>query len=254
MGAGHAHPLYLDGASPLHRLPAEVKIVCAVVFVFAVVATPREAFWAFAGYLAVLIVIWRIAGIALTWIGPRMLIELPFVTLAVLLPFAEGGARVTVAGLSLSVAGLYAAWGILVKGTLGVLVSLTLAATTPARDLPSGLARLRVPAMLTTIVVLMLRYLDLLTAEVERMRTARLSRGDDPRTFRQIGATARGVGGLFVRSYERGERVHLAMLSRGFTGSVPTIGAPPATAAAWRAGLVPAVCAVGICLTTWVLR
>ena len=107
--------------------------------------------------------------------------------------------------------------------------------------------------MLTTIVVLMLRYLDLLTAEVERMRTARLSRGDDPRTFRQIGATARGVGGLFVRSYERGERVHLAMLSRGFTGSVPTIG-PPATAAAWRAGLVPAVCAVGICLTAWVLR
>src|SRR6476620_7981517 len=113
VGAGHAHPLYLDGTAPVHRLPAEVGIVCAVVFVFAVVATPREAFWAFAGYLAILIVIWRIAGIALTWIGPRMLIELPFVTLALLLPFAEGGARVTVLGLSLSVAGLYAAWGIL---------------------------------------------------------------------------------------------------------------------------------------------
>jgi cobalt/nickel transport system permease protein len=254
VGAGHAHPLYLAGASPVHRLPAEIKIVCAVAFVFAVVATPREVFWAFAAYLVILIVLWRIAGISTGWIAPRMLIELPFVTLAVLLPFAEGGARVTALGLSLSIPGLYAAWGILVKGTLGVLVSLTLAATTPARDLPLSLARLRVPAMLTTIVVLMLRYLDLLTAEVERMRTARLSRGDDPRTFRQIGATARGVGGLFVRSYERGERVHLAMLSRGFTGSVPTIGAPPATASMWRRGLAPAAGAVAICLTAWVLR
>ncbi|WP_213576275.1 cobalt ECF transporter T component CbiQ [Rhodococcus sp. USK13] len=254
MSSGHAQPLYLHGTSAVHRLPVEVKIVCAMVTVFAVVATPREAFWAFAVYLAVLAVVWHIAGIALTWLAPRMLIELPFVTLALLLPFAEGGEQTTVLGLSLSVAGLHAAWGILVKGTLGVLVSLTLAATTPARDLPVGLAHLHVPAMFTTIVVLMLRYLDLLTSEVARMRTARLSRGDDPRTLRQIGATAQGVGGLFVRSYERGERVHLAMLSRGFTGAVPTVGAPPASAAAWSAGLVPAVCAAGICLAAWTLR
>lgn len=253
MGAGHAHPLYLEGRSPVHRLPPEVKIVCAVVVVFAVVATPREVFWSFGVYLLVLMVVWRVAGITLGWIAPRMLIEVPFVTLAVLLPFAEGGDRVSVLGVSLSLDGLYAGWAILVKGTLGVLISLTLAATTPARDLPAGLAHLRVPPMITTIVVLMLRYLDLLTAEAGRMRTARLSRGDDPRTFRQIGATARGVGGLFVRSYERGERVHLAMLSRGFTGAVPTVGAPTVTAATWAAGLTPAFGAVVICLTAWAL-
>ena len=51
------------------------------------------------------------------------------------------------------------------------------------------------------------------------MRRARLSRGHDPRFLWQVGATARGVGALFVRSYERGERVHLAMLSRGFDGA-----------------------------------
>ena len=68
------------------------------------------------------------------------------------------------------------------------------------------------------------------------MHRARISRGDDPRTLHRIGATARGIGGLFVRAYERGERVHLAMLSRGFTGAVPAFG-PPATAMAWAAGL-----------------
>ena len=54
MGAGHAHPLYLPGHSPVHRLPPEVKIVAAVLGTICVVATPREAFGVFAGHLAVL--------------------------------------------------------------------------------------------------------------------------------------------------------------------------------------------------------
>ncbi|AQA25905.1 cobalt ABC transporter, permease protein CbiQ [Rhodococcus sp. MTM3W5.2] len=249
MGAGHAHPLYRADDSPVHRLPVEVKIVAATVGVFAVVATPREQMWAFGLYAIVLLSVWQIARIPLRWIAPRMLIEAPFVVLAVLLPFGEGGERVRWAGLSLSVAGLYAAWGILIKGTLGVLTSLTLAATTRTADLPLGLTRLRVPALVTTVVVLMLRYVDLLAAEANRMRIARISRGDDPRTLRQIGATARGVGGLFLRTYERGERVHLAMASRGFTGAMPDLGAPAATARGWLLGLTPAVGAVAVCLT-----
>ena len=64
----------------------------------------------------------------------------------------------------------------------------------------------------------MLRYVDVIAGEARRMRLARISRGHDPRFLWQAGATARGVGSLFVRSYERGERVHLAMLSRGWTG------------------------------------
>ncbi|MFC7446711.1 cobalt ECF transporter T component CbiQ [Rhodococcus daqingensis] len=249
MGAGHAHPLYREGDSPVHRLPVEVKVVAATVGVFAVVATVREQMWAFGLYAVVLLVVWRVARIPLRWIAPRMLIEAPFVVLAVLLPFGEGGERVRWAGLSLSVAGLYAAWGILIKGTLGVLISLTFAATTRTADLPRGLTRLRAPAMVTTIVVLMLRYMDLLAAEANRMRIARVSRGDDPRTLRQAGATARGVGGLFLRTYERGERVHLAMASRGFTGSMPDLGAPVATARDWLLGLAPAVGAVAVCLS-----
>ena len=76
-----------------------------------------------------------------------MLIEAPFVVLAVLLPFAEGGQRIDVAGLQLSVTGLWAAWGIVVKGTLGVAASLTFAATTSARELPLALSRLACSGM-----------------------------------------------------------------------------------------------------------
>lgn len=258
MGAGHAHPLYRDGTSHVHRLPAEVKIACLVVFVLAVVATPREMFWPYAVYAMILVVVWRVASIPLRWILPRMLIEVPFVVLAVLLPFAEGGPRIEFAGLHLSVAGLYAAWGIVIKGTLGVAASLTFAATTSARELPLGMSRLGAPGMVTSIVVLMIRYVDVLAAEARRMRMARVSRGDSPRALHQAGAVAKGVGALFLRSYERGERVYLAMASRGFDGRVPDLamagGPARAGAADWSTALAPAAVAVGVAVAAWVLR
>lgn len=252
------HPLYLDRPSPVHRAPAEVKIVALVVFVFAVVATPREMFWPYASYAAIVVAGWRTARIPPRWIAPRMLIEAPFVVLALLLPFAAGGGRVEIAGVSLSVTGLYAAWGILAKGTLGVAASLTVAATTSAREVPLALSRLGVPALITSMLVLMLRYLDLLAGEANRMRLARLSRGDSPRALHQATAVARSVGVLFVRSYERGERVYAAMLSRGFDGRAPelaTVGAVGAAGATqWVVALTPAVAAVAVSASAWLLR
>ncbi|ANI39385.1 cobalt ECF transporter T component CbiQ [Mycolicibacterium vaccae] len=258
MGGGHAHPLYRDGASPIHRAPAEVKIVSLVVFVLAVVATPRELFWPFGLYALIIVGVWWAARIPPAWILPRMLIEAPFVVLAVLLPFAEGGERVSVAGLELSVTGLYAAWGIVVKGTLGVAASLTVAATTTARELPIALSRLHVPAVFVSVLTLMVRYIDVLSAEARRMRMARISRGDSPRMLHQIGATATSVGTLFLRSYERGERVYLAMLSRGFDGHVPApaVGAGCAAAATprqWTVALLPAAAATTVAAAAWVL-
>ncbi len=256
MGAGHSHPLYRHGHSAVHRLPAEVKVVALVIFVLAVVATPREMFWPFGVYALIILVVWHVAQIPLGWIAPRMLIEAPFLVLAVLLPFAEGGQRVEIAGLHLSVTGLYAAWGIVIKGTLGVAASLTLAATTAAGELPLALSRLGVPGLITSMIVLMIRYIDLLSAEASRMRMARISRGDSPRALHQVGAIARSVGSLFLRSYERGERVYLAMLSRGYDGRVPQLAvgpgsAPPATTRQWALALLPAASAVVVAAWTW---
>ncbi|KUI42471.1 cobalt ABC transporter permease [Mycobacterium sp. IS-1590] len=257
MGAG-AHPLYRHDESVVHRAPAEVKVVCLLVFVLAVVATPREMFWPFAVYAVIVVGVWRLARIPLRWVLPRMLIEAPFLVLAVLLPFAEGGDRIEVAGLQLSVAGLWAAWGIVVKGTLGVAAALTLAATTSTTELPTALGRLGVPAVATSVLVLMIRYVDLLTAETSRMRMARISRGDSPRVLHQAGAIAKGIGALFLRSYERGERVYVAMLSRGFDGNAPdlaVIGAPPrAVASQWVVVMAPAAAAVAVSVSAWVLR
>lgn len=257
MGSG-AHPLYRHGQSAVHRLPAEVKIVGLLAFVIAVVATPRHTLWPYAGYAVIVLIVWRLAQVPLRWAAPRMLIETPFVVLAVLLPFTGGGARVELAGLSLSVTGLYAAWAIVAKGTLGVAATLALAATTSAAQLPAALSRLGAPAVITSVLVLMIRYVDLLAAEASRMRMARISRGDSPRALHQAGAIAKGIGALFLRSYERGERAYVAMLSRGFDGSAPdlaVIGAPPrALASQWAAVMSPAAAAVAISVLAWVQR
>jgi cobalt/nickel transport system permease protein len=254
MGAGHAHPLHLARDSPVHRLPPQVKIVAAFLGVVCVVATPREAFVVFAGYPVVLGAVWRAARIPAGWILRRAVIELPFVVLAVLLPLTGPDPRLEWLGMSLSEPGLLGAWNILVKGTLGVLTSLTLAATTSMRDLLVGLQRLHAPALVTTIATLMLRYVDVIVAEAGRMRLARVSRGHDPRFLWQAGATARGVGALFVRSYERGERVHLAMLSRGWSGAMPVLStAGLATRRDWTVGLAPVGVAALLAFSGWVI-
>ncbi|MEU9504711.1 cobalt ECF transporter T component CbiQ [Micromonospora sp. NPDC048170] len=255
MGAGHAHVLYRETTSPVHRLPPEAKIAAMVVFTLAVVATPREAFWAFGAYALLVAVVAALARVGPGWLLTRSLIELPFVLFAVALPFLGAGERVDVLGLRLSSDGLFGAWNIVAKGTLGVLASLLLASTTTTRDLIVGLDRLRCPQILTQIATFMLRYLDVLVGEARRMRVARVSRGDDPRFLWQLRGFAAGVGALFLRAFERGERVYLAMLSRGYTGRMPAVWQGPgvATAGQWLLASTVPVLAATVAATAVVL-
>ncbi len=193
-------------------------------FMLLVVATPKDWYAAYAGFLLALVAVIAVSQVPPTYILKRMVVEVPFVVFALLMPFIATGPSVEVLGVSVSSSGLLSAWALLAKGTLGVLASLTLAATTEPRHLLAGLERLRVPQMLVQIMGFMIRYLDVVTDEMRRMRVARESRGFDARNVRHWPILARSAGALFIRSYERGERVHLAMLSRGYTGTMPRTG------------------------------
>ena len=218
MGAGHGHKLHYHGHSALHRAPAHLKVLALLGFVILVVATPRDWFAAYAGFLAVLAGVVAVSGVPPTYLLKRMVVEVPFVVFAVLMPFVATGPRTELLGITVSEAGLMAGGALLAKGTLGVLASLALAAPTEPRDLLDGLERLRLPQQLVQILGFMIRYLDVVTDEMRRMRIARESRGFTARNPRHWPVVARSAGALFIRSYERGERVHLAMLSRGYTG------------------------------------
>ena len=223
MGAGHGHRLHVHGHSVVHRAPAHLKVLALLAFVVLVVATPAGWWAAYAGYLAVLVVVVGVSRVPPTYLLKRVAVEVPFVVFALLLPFAAQGPRTDVLGVAVSSSGLQAGALLLVRSTLGVLASLTLAATTEPQDLLAGLERLRLPRQLVQIMSFMVRYLDVVTGEMQRMRVARESRGFRARDPRHWPVLARSAGALFIRSYERGERVHLAMLSRGYTGTMPPL-------------------------------
>ena len=124
-------------------------------------------------------------------------------------------------GLSLSVEGLWGAWNILAKATIGLLASVVVASTTTMAEFLTGFDRLRVPRAFTSIASFMVRYLDVIADEMRRMRIAWLSRAYDARWLWQAKAIGQTAGALFIRSYERGERVFLAMVSRGYAGEMP---------------------------------
>ncbi|MFG2194337.1 cobalt ECF transporter T component CbiQ [Streptomyces sp. NPDC048639] len=253
MGAGHAHRLYRHGRSPVHRLPAHCKLAAVLGFVLTVVSTPREAVWAFGVYALLLAAVAATARIPPGFLLGRMLIEVPFLAFAVLMPFVAGGPHTEVAGISLSENGLWGAWNILAKGTLGVAASVLLAATTELRELLLGLQRLRMPPLLVQIASFMIRYGDVIADEMRRMRIARASRGFEARGVRHWGVLAKSAGALFIRSYERGERVHLAMVSRGHTGTMPVIDEVTATRAQWSYAAALPVAALAVCLMGWTL-
>ncbi|MGI5161333.1 cobalt ECF transporter T component CbiQ [Microbispora sp. CA-102843] len=245
MSAGHHHPIYRPADTPVHRLPPQCKLAAVVAFAVFVVATPRERFWAFALDALLLAAVAVAARVPAGAIVRRMAIEVPFVLFAVAIPLIGTGERVQVLGLSLSVPGLWAAWNILAKATLGVVASILLAATTEPRMMLLGAERLRLPRLLVQIATFMLRYLDVILEQMRRMRIARESRGFVARDLRQAPVLAKSAGALFIRSYERGERVHLAMLSRGYAGEMPTIRDISATGRDWAmAGMLPCLAAV----------
>ena len=242
MTVGHVHALYRHGHSRLHRLPPHTKIVAVFAFVFAVVATPRQAVWAFATYAAVLAGLAVSARLGARFVGSRMIVEVPFVLVALTLPFFAGGDTVEVAGLALSQEGLWDLWNIVAKATLGLLASIVLAGTTQIPELLRGFDRLRVPRVITAIAGFMVRYLDVVLGEFRRMRVAMQSRAYNPGWIGQVKPFAQGIGALFLRSYERGERVYLAMASRGYAGHMPAVVADAAPLSTWAVVLaVPAV-------------
>jgi cobalt/nickel transport system permease protein len=167
-------------------------------------------------FLAILI-----AKLPIKTVATRSLIEIPFVLFAFLMPFFGTGEKVELFGLSLYEEGLIAGAGIIAKGTLGILTAIVLSSTTTARELLRGLETLRVPTLIIQIATFMLRYMNVVNDEMERMRIARASRGFEATGMRHWKVLANSAGALFIRSYERGERVHLAMVSRGYVGAMP---------------------------------
>ena len=252
MGSRPGLHLHVDGDTALHRLPAQTKIVGLFAFALAVVAVPSPG-WLPLG-LALAIGLGLVVSTRLSWrhVWPRLLIEVPFLVFALVLPFVASGPRVSVGPFEVSQPGLIGAWLLAAKGTSAVLAATAFSVTTSTRDLVVGLQRLRVPPTLVAILSFMVRYAGVVTDELTLMRISRESRGFRARSLRAWPVLGRTLGTLFVRSFERGERVHLAMTSRGWTGAFPSLGTTPVSTRDWLTCALPALMMLGA-TTAWMI-
>ena len=250
---GNLRRLHVAVDSPVHHLDPGAKLVGTVAFSVVVACTPRYAVAVFALEAAVLVVVVALSRLGALRVVARLAVITPFVLFALTIPFVAHGPRTEVGGVPVSTEGLWAAWNVMAKATLGATAAIVMSATTPSPALLAGMARLHVPRVVVAIVSSMVRYVELLAAQLARMRTAMVSRGHDPRWLWQVGPVAASVGMLFVRSYERGERVHGAMVARGFTGTLVVSDGRAAATADWVAALAPAAVSA-IAVVVWVVR
>ncbi len=187
-------------ASPIHRLPAAVKLAAALAVILTTTFTGPVVWAWLAGGLVVVAVVSRVPP---GFLVRRLLwLELVAAGVAVLALFQPGGGGKFLA--------------LLARSTLCLFTMILLAGTTPFHEIVRVLQRLRVPGLMVTTLALMYRYVFVLADELRRMRHARASRTftrSRAQWWRSLGTV---IGQLFVRSTERAERIYAAMCARGW--------------------------------------
>jgi cobalt/nickel transport system permease protein len=204
------------GTGILHRLDARLKLIASLVFVLSVIATPI-GWWTLLGIEGLVIAfVVGLAGIPPRELGRRWLAFFVFFGFLTIMVAPAHPARARY-GL-----GVVAA-SILTKNSLALLIMLVLAATTPFHKLLAALRKLGVPPVLVATLQFMDRYRHVLMDELERMSTARRARTFDRRGSLTWSLLTGLVGILFLRTFERAERVHGAMVARGWTGVIRNV-------------------------------
>lgn len=217
--------------SPIHSLDPRSKTLAVGIFLLAVVTTPFAAPWGatatqFGGYLALLCVPILLSRVPLSYILRRSLVVIPFVLFVVIfLPFVEGGRRLVELPLGLAIhgEGLRRCAEVLAKAMTSVLALLLLASTTRFSRLLQGLEGLRFPRGLILILSFLYRYIFVLVDEAHRTRRAVEARSAGRRPVQGLRVYGAILGMLFLRAFERAERIYVAMVSRGFRGQVRPI-------------------------------
>jgi cobalt/nickel transport system permease protein len=245
-----------------------VKFVLAVAAILTISLLPIGSALAFVIVWLVLVACSATAGLGPFRLSRSAVIALPFTLAAFPLVFTLpeqvlGTVALGPLDLTISAEGLRRFLTIAVGSWLSVQVALLLAFTTPFHDLIDALRELRLPRILISIISFMYRYLAVLADEGSRMLRARDARSAGARDGKGGGSirwratvTGRMVGSLFLRAYERSERIYAAMQARGFEGEFRHLRTRPLhrVEIIWLAGLLLAFAAWAGFAVTWLPR
>jgi len=210
--------------SLLSGVDPRLRIICSFVFAAAVVALDRLLPLAVAVAIAVVAVL--AAGLR-----PRRLRQVlgaldgSMLLVVVSLPFTTPGRPfLAVMGYGASLDGFSRAVEIALKANAVALMALALLGSSELPEIGHAMGRLGIPPKLTHLLLMTVRYIEVLGREYRRLRTAMSIRGFRMRfsvhTWRSLGWL---FGMLFARSIDRAERISAAMRCRGFNGEFPIL-------------------------------
>ncbi len=220
---------YSDLNSFIHKLDPRTKLITTMAFILAVALTPPNRWQAFVSYFFLIATLMFLSKVPVLYILKRSLVIMPFVLLiAIFVPFFKegeiaGSYNIWLWQVSVTYSGLQVLWNILAKAWLSILSLILLTSTTKITNLLMGLEQLHLPRVMIMILSFMYRYIFVLVDEVMRMKQARDSRNFGGSKLWQLRTIGNMLGTLFIRSYERGERIYAAMLARGFDGQTRTL-------------------------------
>ncbi|MBO3458599.1 cobalt ECF transporter T component CbiQ [Aetokthonos hydrillicola Thurmond2011] len=206
--------------TPWHKLTPRIRILCTVLFVFAIVLTPNGHWWTWGIYgLTILNLVW-LSQVTLIVLVKRLAVEFSFIGVVLLGTLFRDGGKVlwSWGSLKITTLGLTILGSVTLKAMLSLLILNVLTLTTSVPVLLQSMIELRIPPLLVAILSSMYRYIGVLVGEFNAMRRAAASRNLMSNKRWQRLVMGNMIGSLFIRTYGRGERVYYAMISRGYQG------------------------------------
>lgn len=245
----HVHFLdpYQPRNSPLHQLDPRVKLVLTLAYILAAALTPHGAWHVYILLFSIALAVEVLSDLGIAYVLRRAVLAFPFVLAALPVLFTVDGAALVNFSffnwtLTLTQPGVERFLSIALKSWISVQMAIVLAATTTFPDLMSAMRAIKIPRLLVAIFGLMWRYLFVLVDEALRLLRARAARsGQSERAELKTGGTiawrARVAGGmagsLFLRGFERSDRIYMAMISRGYDGEVRHLPLPALRPTQW---------------------
>lgn len=215
-----------SGNSLVHKADPRLKLLMMIIYVLVIVLIPDEFLLLYLIFSLIPISLALISQVSLFHYFQKLGKLYPMIFfITIILPFVPdpNSPSYQVGWFKIYVSGIKNFLIINIKSVFSIFISIILTTTTDFNMLLRGLEKLKVPSVMIAILAFMYRYIFLMIDEVERSLMAYQSRYIRLPLFTKLKTFAKQIAVIFVRTFERGERIYLAMEARGFVGRVYTM-------------------------------
>jgi cobalt/nickel transport system permease protein len=203
----------------IHRMDPRIKVLTTLVFIVCVVSFGKHDISALVPFLVYPLFLVVLGELPVVYLLRKVMIAAPFaILIGIFNPLLDQEVLLQVGRFGIS-GGWISFFSILLRFTMTVGAALILIATTGYHAVCMALEKMGVPQVFVVQLLFLYRYLFVLVDEASRMVRAR--------SLRSFGAKGLGLrvfgsmaGHLLLRTMDRAQRIHLAMLCRGFDGTI----------------------------------